>query len=176
MDAGVRALYERVAPAMLRFFVSQGVSADTANDVLQDTFIKIVRGAAGFAGNGKASAWVWQVARNCLTDHLRKQQTIGQHESLFDDDAWRIVEATTGQVLPSTSAESVEDCVSAGLRIFSGQMPDRAYALTLQMEGKSVDEIGQQLGRTVGATKEYLSQCRKKIQPFIAHCTDLITA
>jgi DNA-directed RNA polymerase specialized sigma24 family protein len=33
--------------------------------------------------------------------------------------------------------------------------------------GLSVSEIAERLGRTGAATKEYLSQCRKKMQPFI---------
>jgi hypothetical protein len=46
----------------------------------------------------------------------------------------------------------------------------------LQMDGLSVEEIGHRIGRTIAATKEYLSQCKKKIQPYIAHCTDLLAA
>jgi DNA-directed RNA polymerase specialized sigma24 family protein len=66
--------------------------------------------------------------------------------------------------------------VAAGLGAFSNSEPERAYVLTLQMEGLSIQEIGQRIGRTVAATKEYLSQCKKKIQPFIAHCTEHLTA
>jgi DNA-directed RNA polymerase specialized sigma24 family protein len=53
-------------------------------------------------------------------------------------------------------------------------MPERAYALTLQMEGASIAEISERLGRSLAAAKEYLSQCRKKVQPFVAHCTELL--
>jgi DNA-directed RNA polymerase specialized sigma24 family protein len=66
--------------------------------------------------------------------------------------------------------------VATGLGAFSNSEPERAYVLTLQMEGLSIQEIGQRIGRTVAATKEYLSQCKKKIQPFIAHCTEHLTA
>ena len=44
----------------------------------------------------------------------------------------------------------------------------------LQMDGHSIEEIGLRIGRTIAATKEYLSQCKKKIQPYIAHCTELL--
>ena len=44
----------------------------------------------------------------------------------------------------------------------------------LQMDGLSIEEIGLRIGRTMAATKEYLSQCKKKVQPFIAHCTELL--
>jgi DNA-directed RNA polymerase specialized sigma24 family protein len=76
----------------------------------------------------------------------------------------------------AVSAGAVDQCVEAGLGKFSNQEPERAYVLTLQMEGLSVADIGERIGRTVAATKEYLSQCKKKIQPFIAHCTEHLAA
>jgi RNA polymerase sigma-70 factor (ECF subfamily) len=54
-------------------------------------------------------------------------------------------------------------------------MPERALALNLYLEGTSMDEIAMQIGRSAAATKEYLSQCRKKIKPYIAHCTEQLT-
>ena len=70
----------------------------------------------------------------------------------------------------------MDECVSAGLEKFNRAEPERAMVLMLQMDGLSIDEIGLRIGRTMAATKEYLSQCKKKIQPFIAHCTDLLAA
>lgn len=177
LDAGVKALYQSTAQAMLRFFVYQGVSAQDAQDVFQDTVVKIVRSAHSFDGSGSAKAWIWQVARHCLIDHQRKLGSLGQHETAVNDEQWARLEETTAAPAPNalTRKVSVEHCVSAGLGVFSHQEPERAYVLTLQMEGLSIQEIGQRIGRTVAATKEYLSQCKKKIQPFIAHCTEHLT-
>jgi lambda repressor-like predicted transcriptional regulator len=54
--------------------------------------------------------------------------------------------------------------------VFEQVMPDRYYAIRLQMNGISVKEISHQLGRTLAATKEFLSQSRKKLKPFIEEC------
>lgn len=176
MDAAVKALYDGKARPILGFFVSRGLSGDEAKDVLQDTFVNIVRGAANFEGEGTARSWVWQIARNCLTDHLRKKLSTEKHVEVFGDEDWQQVQETTAAPEVCVAAGSVDECVAAGLQEFGNQMPDRAYVLTLQMDGLSIDEIGAQIGRTVAATKEYLSQCKKKIQPFIAHCTELLEA
>jgi len=178
MDAGVKALYQTMAQPMLRFFVCRGLSGDEAKDVLQETFINVVRSAGTYSGSGAAGAWLWQVARNCLIDHQRKLGSVGKHETAVNDEQWaRLEETTAAPNTPAAKAgHSVDECVTAGLGTFSNREPERAYVLTLQMEGLSIDEIGQRIGRTVAATKEYLSQCKKKIQPFIAHCTDLLTA
>ena len=176
MDAGVKALYQGTAQHMLRFFVHRGLSGDEAKDVLQDTFVKIVRGAAGFTGEGTAKSWIWQIARNCLSDQLRSKLSLNSHETVFADEDWRSIEETTAAPAACATGISVDQCVAEGLAAFASQIPDRAYVLTLQMEGMSIDDIGTRIGRTVAATKEYLSQCKKKIQPFIAHCTELLAA
>jgi len=175
-DAALRELYQRFAQPMLRFFVCQGLSGDEAKDALQETFIKVMRGARGFAGDGAAKAWLWQIARNCLMDQLRKKASIGDHEWVLDDEGWHKLIETTSAPEFRTRGTSVDECVGAGLDAFAQAMPERAYVLTLQMDGASIEEIGAQIGRTATATKEYLSQCRKKIQPFIARCAELLTA
>ena len=174
MDAGVKALYQNNARHMLRFFVYKGVSGDDAKDVLQETFIKIIRSAVSFGGQGTAKAWIWQVARNCLIDHQRKQASLANREVAINDDQWDSLAERPAEPKPASPKNSVEECVAAGLDAFRIREPDRHLVLTLQMEGTSIEEIGHRIGRTMAATKEYLSQCRKKIQPFIAHCTDLL--
>jgi RNA polymerase sigma factor (sigma-70 family) len=229
MDVGIKALYQSTAQPMLRFFVYKGVSGDDAKDVLQETFIKIVRNVGSCNGDGAAKAWIWQVARNCLIDHQRKQLAGGNLESakaakaaiteaanaaaLHDaetslehgvkitrlpyvgdisksiekipisdgvastvsDKQWEHLENTVHDhkdILCSTA--SIDECVAVGLGEFCKLEPERTLVLMLQMDGISIDEIGVRIGRTMAATKEYLSQCKKKIQPFIAHCTELL--
>lgn len=178
MDAGVKALYETKAQAMLRFFVYQGTSGDEAQDILQETFIRIVRSADSYNGQGEAKSWIWQIARNCLTDNQRKQGSRAKHETVMNDEQWESLEQTTPDPNATSCAASgsVDECVSAGLDKFNRHEPERALVLMLQMDGLSIEEIGHRIGRTVAATKEYLSQCKKKIQPYIAHCTDLLAA
>jgi RNA polymerase sigma factor (sigma-70 family) len=174
-ETGVRALYDLMAKPMLRFFVHLGLSPDEARDVLQETFVKVVRSASAFSPGGSAKAWLWQIARNCLTDHLRQTARVRKHETVFDEQGWQSIQDTIPE-RPHASSTSVEKCVSEGLARFANAMPDRAYVITLQMEGMSIQEIAHQIGRTVAATKEYLSQCRKKVAPFISRCTELLAA
>ena len=162
MDAGVKALYQGAAQPMLRFFVFKGVSGDDAKDILQETFVKIVRSSASFSGDGAAKAWIWQIARNCLTDYQRKQGSLANHETAVNDEQWQSLEETTADQNASScgTVDSVDDCVSAGFDKFNRVEPERAMVLMLQMDGLSIDEIGLRIGRTMAATKEYLSQCQ----------------
>lgn len=174
-DAAVKALYQGHAQTMLRFFVHQGVSADDAKDILQDTVVKIVRCADSFRGTGAARAWLWQIARNCLLDfHASRARQAGR-EVAMDTAQWDSLADSAPAPLACAAGQTVDACVASGLSTFAQQMPERAHALALQMDGQGIEAIGLQIGRSAAATREYLSQCRKKIQPFIAHCADLLT-
>ena len=175
-NLALKALYDSTAQSMLRFFVYSGVSGDDAKDILQDTFIKIVRSADSYKGEGAARSWIWQIARNCLTDHQRKQARRSTDEVAVNDEQWQAIAETTADSPAGDGNRTAEECVAQGLEVFARQMPERALALNLHMDGMSMAEIGDRIGRTAAATKEFLSQCRKKIQPFLAHCNDLLIA
>lgn len=177
MDAAVKALYDTKARRMLRFFVGHGLSGDEAKDVLQNTFVNIVRGAANFKGDVPAALWIRKIAKNCLTNHFRPRRSdLMTHVEVLGEEDWQEVLETTAAPEVRVATGSVDECVNAGLQKFADKMPSRAYVLTLQMDGLSIVEIGNEIGRSVAATKEYLSQCKKKIQPYIAHCTELLEA
>lgn len=53
----------------------------TAEDLVQDVFVKIVQNAVDFKHESKFSTWAYTIARNICIDHLRKM-TFRQHASL----------------------------------------------------------------------------------------------
>lgn len=175
-ETAARALYDSMAQHFLRFFVYQGVDTEQAKDVLQDTLVKIIRNADSFSGEGSAKSWMWQVARNCLIDQQRKTGALILHENLVSEEQWDHLNEVTAD--PNIDAcqdgQTADECVAAGLEVFGSKEPERSLVLLLQMDGYSIADIGLRIGRTVGATKQYLSECRKKIVPYIEHCAELL--
>ncbi len=174
-EQGVKCFIDSYYRPMVRFFISQGLQPQDAADVFQDTAIKLFEKAGQYIYEGKAEAWLWQIARNTLIDHQRKWGRRGKVEFMPGDEEWDAIMNSTPAVISMTSEESVDECVDRGMARFRAADPERAYALVLQLEDKSIDEIAVVIGRTKGATKEYLSQCRKKLAPFIDHCHELLT-
>jgi RNA polymerase sigma-70 factor (ECF subfamily) len=175
-DAALKALYGATAQHMLRFFVYSGVSADESKDVLQDTFVKIVRSAASYQGGGAARSWIWQIARNCLTDHQRKIGRLAEHETAVNEAQWDSIQEGTAAPESCQPGQTADECVAAGLETFALHMPDRAQVLLLVMDGISLADIGERIGRTAAATKTFVFECRKKLKPFVAHCAELLHA
>jgi RNA polymerase sigma-70 factor, ECF subfamily len=45
---------------------------ETAEDLFQETWLRVVRSAGGFRGDAKISTWILQIALNLCRDHIRK--------------------------------------------------------------------------------------------------------
>ncbi len=182
-ELALQALYCKAAE-FRRHFEFKGLARAQAEDLVQDTIVKIFRGANNFTGGGgfgdaSANAWMWNIAKNCMRDYFRSARPAGGDISLDDDglnDGARTrIEEKIADKNPNNPAEQeLRDCVAQGLEQFAADHADRACALEMQMDGESVTSIAQRIGRTVGAAKEYLSQCKKVLKPYIEHCTPLL--
>lgn len=179
----LQVLYRLKAAEFKRHFLYKGVHPDAVEDVLQDTFVKIFKSAGSYHGKGgfsdySAAAWLNEVRFTCMQDHFEKQNRFSKESTPFDESEHQTeLEATSAAAAAHSAAtQSVNECIAAGLEDFAAEQPDRYNVLMAQLDGEDIASIGTRIGRTVAATKEYLSQCRKKLAPFIEHCTALLPA
>ncbi len=63
------ARHEKPLWNFLRRFVTDTA---TAEDLLQETFLRVVKGAGGWKADAKFSTWLYTIARNLCTDHARR--------------------------------------------------------------------------------------------------------
>src|SRR5580658_8141985 len=73
-DAGLRELFSRHAP-WLAVRLRGVLPAAEVEDVLQETFLAVWRGASGYrpGGSGSAGGWVWGIARRQAALFLRRR-------------------------------------------------------------------------------------------------------
>jgi RNA polymerase sigma-70 factor (ECF subfamily) len=74
-------LVKRHKTPIYNFILRLVRSPSAAEDLTQDTFVKVVHSAAEFKHESKFSTWVYTIARNLCIDHLRKM-SLRQHPSL----------------------------------------------------------------------------------------------
>ena len=186
-EMALKALYSSKAAEFKRYFLHKGVLPDAVEDVLQDTIVNIFKYAKNYHGQGgfsdaSANAWMRTIARNCMNDYFERINRIKKTQTFYDDlPDPRTMEASREMLqlrkidaAHSTDTQSVNECIAAGLEDFAAEQPDRYQVLMMQMDGEDITSIGNRIGRTMAATKEYLSQCRKKVAPYIAHCQVLL--
>lgn len=72
--SGLQILYENFARLLFSVAYTLTGSRETAEDVLQDTFLKVAENAASYKHreNGSVKAWVVTICRNLSLDTLRK--------------------------------------------------------------------------------------------------------
>lgn len=84
--AGLEALYRRHADRVWRYgwFVTQ--SKESASEILQETFLRVVQSIGRFEGRSRFSTWLFAVMRSAAMDHLRQGRRETNETDLNDDE------------------------------------------------------------------------------------------
>ncbi len=169
---GIAQLYREFAPAFLRFFMKHRVQRELAEDLVQEVFVNITRSCDGFRQDDRFDAWVWTIARNCLMDFYRQRLP---DTGLEDDLLESLAEERSDLQAALGSDDGLADCVRRVFQAFSADHPSRAEALSLlSFHEWGIEQMAAFLGRTKGATREYLSQSRKLMRPYMEDCRDYL--
>ncbi len=67
-------LLQRHGSKVYNFIVRQTGDRQLAEDLVQDTFLRVVHRAESFRGQSKFTTWVFSIARNLCIDHARRMQ------------------------------------------------------------------------------------------------------
>ena len=68
----VEVLYRRYSQAVYGYLLSMCRDRHAAEDILQSTFLQVIRGIAGFRGDGSVKTWIFSIARNEYFRWLRR--------------------------------------------------------------------------------------------------------
>ena len=144
-------------------------SAQDAEDMAQEAFLKAYSSLAGFRGESKFSVWLYRIVSNVCLDFLRKKgkrQTVSL--SAEDDDGEDVVlDVPDTAQSPEALLEKklTRDAVRRGL----ASLPEDARQILLlrEIQGLSYEEIGETLGLEAGTVKSRIFRARKKLCAFL---------
>ncbi|PLX12039.1 MAG: hypothetical protein C0598_06790 [Marinilabiliales bacterium] len=81
-------LYNRYDKKLLRYIKRLSMtSEEEANDILQDSFIKIWRNINNYDSNLKFSSWVYRIVHNETVTHYRKNVSFGKNNTVKIDNS-----------------------------------------------------------------------------------------
>lgn len=126
-----------------------------AQDLLQDVFLKALRQGRRFCSVSSARAWLFEVARNTLTDHLRRQHPT---EPLPDGLAdWPMADAD-----PVPVVDQLTDCLA---RVLSElPEPDADIIRQCDLNGLAQADYAARQGLSLPATKARLRRARLRLK------------
>lgn len=155
-----------------------------AEDVVQEALVRAWQRCRDFRGEGSPLAWVRQIVRHTVLDRLRQRRPeVPLHDAdgeLSPEAEHAVARAArdagdgVGQAL---HAQQVEQVFQRCFERFFADHPEHATTLRWVVEeGLDNAAIEALLGRSPGATREFISQCRKKARPYFADWYALVEA
>lgn len=134
-----------------------------AEDLLQEVFLEVLRGIAGYTGAGSFGGWLHSIAVNKCLSHLRSPWRRGV---MWLDDA--TVEWEESQRTDSLDVDHARHTeIEAALRKLAPL--SRAVVWLHDVEGYTHAEIGQKLGRTVSFSKSQLARAHARLRELLSH-------
>lgn len=148
---------------------------ETAEDLAQETFIKVLNHIDRYRPEFKLSSWLFKIANNVAIDHLRKRQvdTISMDGSPHAASASEI-EATSFEVgaVQESALDELEsrELGTAIERAIAKLRPEYRNCIMLRhVEGRSYEEIAATLDLPLGTVKTYIHRARHQLRDALQH-------
>ena len=154
-DAGAfRELYALVAPRLLGYLLKMARERALADDLLQQTFMKVHRARAAYVRGADPLPWIYSIAHRTFIDETRKHK----RAVVRVGDADELPEVAAGLTGESDDRRDEvrgdPELVSAALDALAELPVQQREAVVLtKLDGKSVAEAAEIAGTTVGAMK-----------------------
>jgi len=148
---------------------------ERAEDLTQDTFIKVLNALDRYDPSYKFSSWIFKIAHNTALDDLRRKhpETLSIHGSPHAATADEL-EATV--LTPVSTDETPEDFTSSreiGTHIEEAigrlRVEYRTAILLCHVEGRPYDEVAQIMNVPLGTVKTYIHRARNELKKQLAH-------
>jgi RNA polymerase sigma-70 factor (ECF subfamily) len=150
--AAFRELYALAAPRLLGYLSKLTRSRSVADDLLQQTFLKIHRARAAYVAGADPLPWFYAIAHRTFLDEARRVQRgiIKATDEVPDVPAGIDGQADDRRDEPRVDPELARAAIDA-----LAELPDsqREAVVLTKLEGKSVAEAAEIAGTTVGAMK-----------------------
>ena len=125
-------------------------NAALADDLLQDLFLKALRQGTRFCSVHNARAWLFEVARNTLADHLR----VSRHLLELPDDL----------AAPTDEPDTVDRLSACLARVLSELAAKDREAITLcDLQGMPQAEFARHAALSLSAAKSRLQRARLRL-------------
>ena len=152
--AAAAALIERVSPQLHRFFLWQVVSRKDADDLLQETWLRIHEARHTHRPGEPLLPWLYAIARHIRVDHYRQAVR-------------REIREQQVEVLPEVAAVTPARAdATPDLRALLAALPEsqREVIAMLKISGMSLEEVARATSSSVGSVKQKAHRAYRKLR------------
>ena len=152
--AAATALIECIGPQLHRFFMAQSASRSDADDLLQETWLRIHRVRHTYRPGEPVLPWFYAIARRVRIDHYRRTSRTTARERRLEE----VPEVTAA--LPSEEAQA--DDLETLLAPLSES--EREVILMMKVAEMSLQEVARATSCSVGSVKQKVHRAYKKLR------------
>jgi RNA polymerase sigma-70 factor, ECF subfamily len=165
-ESALAELVRRYANPLLGYLNRMNLIHQQAEDVFQETFLRVHAKACSFRPDGRFKPWLFAIATRVAIDNLRRQR---RRPSTVSLDAENGQDRSLMDQLPDAGPDPAETAARADQRArvrraLEGLSPkQRAIVVLTYFEGLSYPEAAQSLGCSVGTVKKQMSRALLKL-------------
>ena len=154
-----RALYDKYARKMMAVCLRYGSDYDTAQDLMQEGFIKVFTAIDSYTGNGSFEGWIRRIFINTALEYLRRNDILRETVDIDDSEPMQEIDYSTVEQM---SADELMELVA--------ELPTgfRTVFNLFVVEGYNHKEIGEMLGITESTSRSQLTRAKKWLQKRIS--------
>lgn len=140
---------------------------DIAEDILQDTFIKVYRKKELYNGSAKVSTWIYTIAGNLAKSEISKRNKHHHLQISTSEDDEKHVDIISPEPQPDRVVDSgikaqfIQDALLKVPEIY------REAVILRDIQELSYEEIAEMLDITVGTVKSRISRGRAILQELL---------
>lgn len=160
---GIEEIWDQFHTPLARFVRGRVQDTQTADDLLQDIYIRIHTHAHAVREEQRLESWVYQIARNAITDHYRRQKPL--------------VEVTEDAAVepPPDPQDDLQERLARSVRRMLNDLPDeyREALILTEYEGLTQRQLAEKLGISLSGAKSRVQRGRKLLRETILNCCHL---
>jgi len=161
-------IYDQYYTKVRKFILTLVKDEWMADDLIQETFLKIQNNLKDLKDPSKLSSWIFRIAYNLCQDHFRQLKR-SRKETRIDQEGMEDFKESLIQKGPDIQKEleqrQMGKCVQDQINLLPESM--RTVLLLFDIMEFNHQEIADILGSTVKNVKVRLHRARKKLKPIL---------
>lgn len=150
---------EELSGPLRRYLERLAGNRATADDLLQDTLLKIARALPGFEGRSSVKTWAFTIATRVATDHFRRPQSRAQMVEIDESGPTQVTDAEVDQRLV---IDEMNSCVR---EVIDSLPEDYRTALVLHdLEGQTAAQVAEIAGCSLATAKIRIHRARGRLK------------
>ncbi|MBO0323352.1 sigma-70 family RNA polymerase sigma factor [Muricauda sp. CAU 1633] len=148
-EKALETLINRHNQRISSFIYSKVLDRDVAEDIFQDTFIKVIKTLkkGSYSEEGKFLPWVMRIAHNLIIDHFRKNKRMPKFEGSDDFNIFSVIKDDK----LNAEKQIIKDQIDSDLTLLIDELPeDQREVLIMRIyKDMSFKEISENTGVSI---------------------------